>query len=393
LQQAREELEDERRLEEGRAVACALLHARRDRAMRWSDVMLLVKKRSHLSAYETALREAGIPFVSDRKGGLLDALEVLDLVALLTFLITPGDNRALAHVLKSPIVGAGDDDLIALAMRTEDNWWHRLMAARDDASPALRYAAGMLNRWLAIAPHLPVHDLLDRIMHEGRLATRYAQAAPTEMRAQVLGNIDAFIELALNLDAGRYPSLPKFIAALNSLQQSAESDAPDEAGIDPNTDAVRILTIHGAKGLEAPVVVLLDANHSEPARDDIGILCDWPPHELGPVHFSAFGRKSERGAARDAYFSAEEEYRRQEDWNLLYVAATRAKELLILSGVATPKGNGGVAVGSWYERMLHAPKAAIDDIDIKLAARQQSQDFTLHVFDPPNLAPLSLNDR
>ena len=81
--------------------------------------MLLVKKRAHLTAYESALRGAGIPFVSDKRGGLLGSLEVADLIALLTFLITPGDNRALAHVLKCPIIGAGDDDLIALAQRSE----------------------------------------------------------------------------------------------------------------------------------------------------------------------------------------------------------------------------------------------------------------------------------
>jgi ATP-dependent helicase/nuclease subunit A len=397
LKTAREEQEDERRLEEGRAVARALWRARSERSgerpMPWSDVMLLVKKRAHLSAYETALREAGIPFVSDRKGGLLDALEVLDLVALLTFLITPGDDRALAHVLKSPIFGASDEDLIALALRAEGDWWQRLQAAGQDASPALRHAAAMLDNWLAIAPHLPVHDLLDRILHEGRLVARYAQAAPPEMRGQVLGNIDAFVELALNLDAGRYPSLPKFIAALRALQQGAESDAPDEAGVDPKTEAVRILTIHGAKGLEAPIVVLLDANHSEPARDDIGILCDWPPEELSPRHFSAFGRKSERGAARDRYFAGEEKFRQQEDWNLLYVAATRAKDLLIVSGVASAKGNGGVAGGSWYERLLHAAETDImnDIAEIAPALKRRERDFSLPVFAPPDCSALSLS--
>src|SRR5690606_378955 len=103
LTTAREDEEDARRLEEGRQVACALHQARAARGVRWADVMLLVKKRTHLAAYESALREAGIPFASDRRGGLLDSLEIADLIALLTFLITPHDDLALAHVLKSPI--------------------------------------------------------------------------------------------------------------------------------------------------------------------------------------------------------------------------------------------------------------------------------------------------
>src|SRR5690606_20599701 len=173
LTTAREDEEDARRLEEGRQVARALHQARAERGTRWSDVMLLVKKRTHLAAYESALREAGIPFAADRRGGLLDSLEIADLIALLTFLITPHDDLALAHVLKSPIVGAEDEDLIALAQERERSWWERLCAMTAGlASPALQRGHALLQRWLALAPQLPVHDLLDRILHEDRKSTR-----------------------------------------------------------------------------------------------------------------------------------------------------------------------------------------------------------------------------
>jgi ATP-dependent helicase/nuclease subunit A len=385
---AREEEEDARRFEEGRTVAQALLRARRElNDLPWSETMLLVKKRTHLAAYEKALREAGIPFISDKRGGLLESLEVADLIALLTFLITPGDNRALAHVLKSPIVGASDDDLIVLAQRRENTWWQRLRAAAgDDASDAVRRAAGLLAAWLEVASHLPVHDLLDRIMHDSRLLARYAATAAPTVRSQVLGNIEAFTELALNLDAGRYPSLPKFIEALKQLQGGAVGDAPDEAGIDPSVDAVRILTIHSAKGLEARVVVMLDTNHSEPASDDIGILCEWPQDSVTPTHLSAFGRKAERGMARNALFAEEERLKTQEDWNLLYVAATRAKELLIVSGVADKRktDTDGVVADSWYARLLNVPLVECEASDRETAVAMQPT-FDLPLFDPPVL--------
>lgn len=393
----RVEEEDARRLEEGRAVARAINRAMRElgeksgRQATWSDVMLLVKKRTYLTAYESALREAGIPFVSDKRGGLLESLEVADLIALLNFLITPGDNRSLAHVLKSPVFGAADDDLIALAKRTEEGWWQRMLACvADSTSPAIKRAVALLQRWLAAAPHLPVHDLLDLILHQGQLVARYAQAAQPVVRAQVLGNIAAFTELALNLDAGRYPSLPKFIDALRLLKKGAENEAPDEATVDAAVDAVRILTIHSAKGLEAQIVVVVDANHSEPARDDCGILCDWPQDADAPTHFSCFGRSQERGAARDALFASEEEFKRQEDWNLLYVAATRAKEILVVSGVAGARGalEGGVLDGSWYHRLQMVPETAFDAISDQVAdtpLRSAESDFSLSVFDPPAL--------
>ncbi len=390
----REEEEDARRLDEGRAVAQAILRAKRELSSQgsnvpWSDVMLLVKKRTHLVAYERALREAGIPFVSDKRGGLLESLEILDLIALLTFLITPGDNRALAHVLKCPIIGAADDDLIALAQRNERGWWSRLQAAAmEGASEPIQRAAGLLEKWLYAALHLPVHDLLDQILHDSQLVARYAQSAPFLVRSQVIGNIEAFIELALNLDAGRYPSLPKFIDALKTLQKGAQNDAPDEANIDAAIDAVRILTIHSAKGLEARIVVLLDANNSEPARDDIGILCDWPQDAEAPTHFSAFGRKVERGIARDALFIAEENFKSQEDWNLLYVAATRAKELLIVSGVANTKNAApdGVTEHSWYARLHMVPEIECDAVLSDSAADTVEENFDLPIFAPPALA-------
>ncbi|HEY0847318.1 MAG TPA: UvrD-helicase domain-containing protein [Noviherbaspirillum sp.] len=396
----REEEEDARRLEEGRAVARAIHEAMReisvggDRPARWSDVMLLVKKRTYLTAYESALREAGIPFVSDKRGGLLESLEVADLIALLNFLITPGDNRSLAHVLKSPIFNASDDDLIALARRDEPTWWLRMRTeATEEASPAIRRAVNLLQRWLEAAPHLPVHDLLDLILHQGQLVERYAQAAQPVMRAQVLGNIAAFTELALNLDAGRYPSLPKFIDALRLLKKGADNEAPDEATVDAAIDAVRILTIHSAKGLEASIVVLVDANHSEPARDDIGILCDWPQDADAPTHFSCFGRSQERGAARDALFAAEEDFKRQEDWNLLYVAVTRAKKILIVSGVAGARGalDDGAIEGSWYHRLRMVPPLDLDVSrvqDERSAVLSSEEEFSVPVFDPPALPGL-----
>jgi ATP-dependent helicase/nuclease subunit A len=398
LTTAREESEDARRRDEGKQLAQALWHARKelrvrhdnsDRSLRWSDVMLLVKKRSHLGAYESALREAGIPFVSDKRGGLLESLEISDLIALLTFLITPDDARALGHVLKSPIFGASDDDLISLAQRGERGWWARLRAAAviENAAPALQRAAALLDEWLQAAPRLPVHDLLDVILHRGQLLARYAQAATPLSRSQAIGNIEAFVELALNMDAGRYPSLPKFIDALRGLQNVAGGDAPDEASIDAATDAVRILTVHSAKGLEAPIVALLDANHSKPARDDYGILCDWPQDAEAPRHFSAFGSSAERGAARDLLFAAEEGFKTQEDWNLLYVATTRAKQLLIISGVAGR--SGGITEDSWYARLGQVPETIIDGNpehvpDIVASGVQR---FSQEIFDPPQLPP------
>jgi len=387
-----EEVEDTRRLEEGREIAQALLKLRGEATAQgeplpWSDVMMLVRRRTHLSAYETALREAGIPFISSRRGGLLDALEVTDLIALLTFLITPDDNLALAHVLKSPLFSATDDDLIDLAQRDETTWWKRLSVFQNDRSE-LKRAKTLLSDWMEAAHYLPAHDLLDRIIHQSELVQRYAQHAGFANRNQVVGNISAFIELALNMDAGRYPSLPKFIDMLRELQVSAEGDSPDESAVENNADAIRILTIHSAKGLEARLVVLVDANHTEGLNDTLGILTEWPLGDTSnqqsqSMHFSAYGRKDQRGFARDSLFQQEEMLAAQENWNLLYVAVTRAKQWLLLSGVA--KNKTPIASGSWYDRLQHVPILSMPHNE-EGNSHRVSMEFELSIFLPPDLS-------
>ena len=406
------EEDDLRRQQEGFLVGSALQQARRlpDGAIRrWSDMMILVRSRTHLIAYERGLRDAGIPFVSSRSGGLLDALEVTDVIALLRWLTLPSDNLALAQVLKSPIAGASDEDLIFLASAGEGSWWQRLVQCHQQdgsdevgdgqreagheandivaqpglLSPALIRILPLLRDWQIASTHLPVHDLLDKIIHQGQLMQAYAASVPASMRAQVLGNLNAFVALSLEIDAGRYPSIARFIDKLRRLQRGSDQEAPDEADIDASADAVRIMTIHGAKGLEAEVVVLMGGNHSDSSRDNLGVLCDWPQDAPGPTHFSVFGKTASRGYARESLFLQEESFRLQENWNLLYVAATRAKSLLVISGIHSGKEDAGVVAGSWYEKLLHAQVFVPELVAAENTASEHV--FKLGVFNPPVL--------
>ena len=322
-----------------------------ERAARWSDAMLLVPRRTHLAEYERALRDAGVPFVSDRRGGLLATLEADDLTALLDFLTTPQADLRLAHALRSPLFGCSDDDLIRIVATPGAGWWPRLQSLPSGASPALDRARALLARWLSDARVLPVHDLLDRIYFEGDLRRRYAAAVPATLHAQVQANLDAFIELALAIDAGRYPSLPRFIDELAGLKRHAPDEAPDE-GLAATDDAVRVMTIHGAKGLEAEIVLLADAN-ARPAPDSESVLVVWPAGAPAPEHVSLVARgEGARDGARAPWFDDDDAQRAQEDWNLLYVAATRARQVLIVGGSAPAKG--GAPAETWWSRLQPA---------------------------------------
>ncbi len=336
------------------------------RPLQHADIMLLARQRRDFAAYGEALRAAGIPFITSRAGGLLDSLEASDLAALLGFLMTPSRNLWLAHVLKSPLIGATDADLLHLAdgggtgagrqpnADTGTSWWHLLQAAPNLPASLVR-ARRLLTSWSALAGHLPVHDLLDRILAESNARTLYAHAAPDHMREQVSANLDAFVELALNVDSGRFPSLPRFLDELRRMAAGSDQEAPGE-GMAAREDAVRLMTVHAAKGLEAPVVFLLGANAKERSERGHRDIVVWEPEDAAPSHFSVMGRKADAPAVQLALLEAEVALDNVEALNVLYVALTRAKQVLVVSGVQLKT----LAPGTAYARVEEALKALGD---------------------------------
>ena len=366
----------------------------KERRACYGDIMVLVRSRTHLAVYEAALRAHHIPFISSRRGGLLDTLEAEDVQALLMFLITPFADLALAQVLRTPIFACSDADLMLIAgseglknpvrpdpsaslrtkgdiegqfinpsfvhgstgsPRTEElsqrsSWWQRLQHLTDP-SPALQRAAELLKNWLSLADKLPVHDLLDRIYFEGDVLARYTAVLSPEMRAKVAANLHAFMEIALSVDAGRYPSLPRFLQELRELRDSRD-DAPDEGKLGTAGDAVRIYTVHESKGLEAPIVWLLDANAEKKNKEGNDVLLDWPTHEPQPLHFSLYADQASRGKKRAPLFEQDAAQQAREEMNLLYVAMTRAQQALIVSGNSKGEDKEEKKKAlSWYDRI------------------------------------------
>jgi len=348
---------------------------RRMRPARYTDVLILKRTRTHLEAYEHALRVEGIPFLTSRHGGLLGTLEAADLCALIEVLISPFDDLKLAHALRCPIFGCQDEDLIRLAGEHRGTtpgpvWWARLDAlvktqsgVERAADERLIRAQRLLASWRAAADTAPVHDLLDRIYHEGDVLARYRAAVPPPLAGRVTANLNRFLELALELDSGRYPSLPRFVAELAGLRGAPDQEAPDEGAATGDhdfagdgIDAVRICTIHGAKGLEAPVVWLIDAREGARA-DGYDVLVDWPPEAPGPRHFSLHTVSAARGRRRDGVYAAQDALSERERLNLWYVAATRAQHYLFVSGVETERAPGASLAQNAYDRVASAVSA------------------------------------
>lgn len=320
-----------------------------------NDIIILLRNRTHLSAYEAALREQQIAYIGNTKNTILDALEAQDMVALLNTLITPNNNLALAQVLRSPLFNCSDDELMQVATEVahepqEKRSWFAALATLQETfteeNPLAR-AYQMICAWQHDASTLPVHDLLDRVYHQGALLQCYRNAFPPHLHARVESNLTRFIELALEIDSGRYPSLPHFINRLKRLSAHAP-DTIDEPATVNRDGAVRIMTIHAAKGLEAPVVFLADSARGSATSRAHQAIINWPSNQPAPSHFLLCGNKQSIDRDTQKLIDNDDHAEAREDANLLYVALTRARQHLIISGSASIKDK---SLG-WYGAIM-----------------------------------------
>ena len=347
----------------------------------FGDFLILIRVKKHLQVIEKVFNQLGIPCDTPRTGGLLQSLEADDILALLKTLLIPANNLTLAHVLRSPIFSCTEKDLEELAIYAKthrQNWWIALPVVNNKN---LRMAFNDLNAWRDLAKFLPVHDLLDRIYYEGKILEVYANASPAIIRTKVLANLEAFLLLALNTNAGRYPSLSRFIDELEILASGDIQESPDEGEMqedaaeqdldlpDSSVDDsrfVRVMTIHSAKGLEAPFVFLTNANTNGQKKDSSAALFDWPLGQNAPQGLSIFNSKLKSEYVKKL-LGEEEKIAIKEYWNLLYVAITRAKQCLVVSGLGKRRTTTNPSLindESWYGYLIAVGLAEINSEEL-----------------------------
>lgn len=310
------------------------------RPLHFGDIMILVRSRTHTPIYEAELRRAGIPFTSASRDQFLNALEIKDIRNLLRALLSPFDNLALASVLRSPVFSCSNQTMVELARQPHKWWWQRLQqsADADNKHDPVSRAWHLLSGWRDLVDKIPVHDLLDKIFDQANIVNRYLAITPDNIRPRIVANLEYLLELALQMDSGRYPSLSQFVATLPYLV--GDNEAPDtESG-----ERVRLMTIHGAKGLEAPVVFLADAAQADrdhPASHHT--ITRWPDDSRKPASFFLAGKKADRDTISNNAYESHRLADKREEANLLYVALTRARHVLFISGCEPRSKDRG-----WY---------------------------------------------
>jgi ATP-dependent helicase/nuclease subunit A len=311
-----------------------------------ADIMVLSRRRERLSLLEDELRALHIPAQQPEKTDLCDCPEVQDIVALLDVLVSPGHDLSLARALKSPLFGVDDAALVQIALLVRQSQaqgqprsWIELLPAVQEAAPALRGIADTLARWKKWVNQLPPHDALDAIYHEADVLARYAQASPAALRPSVLANLRALLGAALQIGGGRYATPYSLVRALRAGGVAGPSLAAP--------GAVRLLTVHGAKGLEAPIVLLLDTDGAPSRTETMGVIIDWPGEDEVPRRFAFLASESRPPACSADALAVEHAARRREELNALYVAMTRAGRTLVLSSVQPHVA----AERSWWQRL------------------------------------------
>ncbi|MGE5591485.1 MAG: UvrD-helicase domain-containing protein, partial [Bacillota bacterium] len=354
-----------------------------DRPVRWGDIAVLMRATTDMGRYEQALRERGIPYFVVSGRGFYGKQEIRDCLNLLRALDNPADEISLVGALRSPFFGLSDETLFLLRQQEGPaNWLGRLDAPPGGLDPVqaglVQRASRLLGRFRLLQARLPLPDLLETVLEE----TGYGLVAlGGHGGEQVAANLRKLTALARRFSQAPL-GLRKFISLVEEFEdrEAREGEAAIQSA---QGDTVKLMSVHQSKGLEFPVVVVADlARTQQPLRGMI-----YRP-ELG-IGLSAVTPDGERRTTWLRRRLEEEERRleRQESMRVLYVAATRARDRLVLAGTKhrINTARDYMEMASWLEWLCRA--LGITDTDELQAARREGEPSYRPFAAPSGTAP------
>lgn len=324
------------------------------------DIMVLVRRRTgpFMATLVRALKERQLPVAGIDRMLLNEQLVVMDLMAIGRFALLPTDDLTLATVLKGPLLGFDDNALFALAWQRPSSLWEALRnRARED--PRCTHATAVLSEVLSLADQMPPYAFFMHVL--GPVAGSSAEISEasggetgrqrllTRLGRDAEDPLTEFLDLALAYERVHPPSLQKFLHWIDSNPVSIKRD-PEQG----TQDAVRLMTVHGAKGLQAPIVFLPDTCQNDtkpetllwPHAPDGNPLLLWPPRR---AHYENVAEAERQRLAN----RREDEHRR-----LLYVAMTRARDRLIVCGALNKGQKNGPPDNCWYSAIRRGMECA-----------------------------------
>ncbi len=367
---------------EGRQAAAAglatrLLELHAQETVAWKDVALLFRASTAFPVYEDEFERAGIPFVTVAGRGFYDRPEVRDLLNALLAVTDPTDDLALVGFLRSPAVGLSDAALYllrfpppAVARPGLDNPGHSHkpcmiwavlnhpalpdVVPPDDLPRALR-GRDLVSELHDLAGRVSVATLLKRLLDRTPSSERRAALQAVKGGARAQRNVDKLLADAHTSGLVSAREFAEYVRTLRDVG-ARESEAPTEAG-----SAVQLMTVHKAKGLEFSIVVIADASHAGHGRP-VDILLDEQLGVTVNLRSKNLQDKDQRPAAHRLATLRNAERDEAENRRLLYVAATRAREKLLISGYTKILKGGRLSLSGWLK--LIGQVAGLDDVTV-----------------------------
>ncbi|MCZ6845394.1 MAG: double-strand break repair helicase AddA [Alphaproteobacteria bacterium] len=317
------------------------------RAIEPSDIMILVRRRGpFVEALVRALKDSDVAVAGVDRMVLNEQLAVMDLLALGEFLLLPEDDLTLATVLKGPLLGLLDDDLFDLAHQRDGSIWQTLRrrAAED---PRFGRAHDYLSRLLGEVDFLRPYELYAQLLNRGGRAAILSRLGP-----DAADPLDEFLSLALAYERTNTPSLQGFLHWMATGRAEVKRDLEQASG------AVRVMTVHGAKGLQAPIVILPDTMQVPVGSPQLL----WP--ETGGIMLWA-PRADDRDEVAGAAYERARQLQAEEYRRLLYVAMTRAGDRLYICGWETARG---APEDCWYRLIQDAMESVAQPVESSFLA-------------------------
>jgi ATP-dependent helicase/nuclease subunit A len=293
------------------------------RPLAFRDVALLLRSRSALEEFEQAFIRHGVPYVVSGGVGYFQTQDVYDMYNYLRFLLDRSDDVALAGILRSPFFTVSDAALFNLARsRGGKTLWEALDGPAAQEVPSLAHAAEVIRGDILLGPRLPAAELIARIIRRTGFT---AALAGTVRGGQAEANMGKLLQMARSYESQGFTSLYDFVARLERLMEEEEKEG--QAVIESQTDAVRIMTIHAAKGLEFPVVIVPGLQRKFQFDDE--------PFSDASLGVGLLPRTGSVSAPLSDYLKAQARRKAtEEEQRILYVACTRARDRLLLSADA-----------------------------------------------------------
>ncbi|MDS9466781.1 double-strand break repair helicase AddA [Paracoccus sp. MBLB3053] len=339
------------------------------RRVRAGDILILVQRRSELFAeIIAALKAANLPVAGADRLKLAGEMAVRDIRAVLSVLATPEDDLSLAAALRSPIFGLSEEELYRLAAGRKKNeyLWRRLRESGH------RAAVELLSDLMGQTGFMRPYDLISRLLiRHGARERMVARLGP-----EAEDGIDELLSQALSYESSETPSLTGFLVWLTGDDVEVKRQ-PGSAG-EHGEGLIRVMTVHGSKGLESPVVIMPDSAKRRPPRE--GQVLKLPD---GTQLWR--GRKGERPTEIEELAAEQTERQLQERKRLLYVGLTRAESWLILAAA----GETGAGEDSWHS-LVEAAFGRTELAETRLPAPWGGEVRRLSFGEWPGTAPETL---